>query len=63
MKEKLYKLGMVMKKIYGYGIFASLFLGGLSVLAYFAALIIGGDIATEICSFVYKKLYTCTTRR
>ncbi len=58
MKEKLYKLGMILKKIYGYGIFFSLFLGGLSVLAYLVALIVGGDAAAALCSFVYKKLYT-----
>ena len=32
-------------------------LGTLSVLAYIVAFIVGGDLATDICVFVYKKFY------
>lgn len=34
-----------------------LFVGGLSFFGYFAALIAGGDTATQICTFIYKGLY------
>lgn len=45
-----------MKLIFGYGIMISLFVGGLTFFAYLAALIIGGDSATLICEFIYKKI-------
>ena len=32
----------------------SLFAGGLTFFGYVIALIIGGDIAAEICTFLYK---------
>ena len=34
-----------------------LFAGGLSFLAYVAALIVGGEVAEQICHFVYKIFY------
>ena len=34
----------------------SLFAGGLTFFGYLAALIIGGDTATAICSFIYEKI-------
>ncbi len=51
------KIATFIKKIYGYGIFACLFLGGLTVLGYIAALLIGGDLATKICEFIYKTMF------
>lgn len=42
--------------IFGYGIMISLFLGGLTFFGYVAALIIGGDVAAAICTFMYKTL-------
>lgn len=61
MKEKiktiLNKTANVLSNIYGYGIMLALFIGGLSFFGYLAALIIGGDIAAEICAFIYKGIY------
>ncbi len=51
------KAGEFLKKIYGYGIVAALFIGGFTVVGYIAAVIIGGDTAAAICSFIYKKLF------
>ena len=54
MKESLKKISDVFKLIFGYGIMIVLFLGGLTFFGYIAALIIGGDTATEICNWIYK---------
>lgn len=51
------KTAKILKKIYGYGIFAALFLGGATVLGYIAAMIIGGETAVAICAFIYKKIF------
>ena len=56
MKNVLKKISDVCKIIFGYGIMISLFLGGLTFFGYVAALIIGGDFAAAICTFMYKTL-------
>ena len=35
----------------------SLFVGGLTFFGYLIALVIGGDAATEICTFLYKTIF------
>ena len=40
--------------IFGYGIMIVLFAGGLTFFGYVIALIIGGETATNICSWIYK---------
>ncbi len=54
MKEKLRKISNVFKLIFGYGIMIVLFAGGLTFFGYLAALIIGGETATSICTWIYK---------
>ena len=54
MKEKMKKVTDVLKLVFGYGIMIVLFAGGLTFFGYVAALIIGGDTATAICSWIYK---------
>ena len=54
MKEKLKKISNVFKLIFGYGIMIVLFAGGLTFFGYVAALIIGGETATTICTWIYK---------
>ena len=54
MKTILKKIGSVLKTVFGYGILICLFAGGLSFFGYVAALIIGGDTAIAICTFLYK---------
>ena len=56
MKEKFKKLSTILKTIFGYGIMLTLFVGGLTFFGYAAALIIGGDIATAICTFIYEQI-------
>ena len=51
------KIAEIIQVIYGYGMFICLFVGGLSFFGYMAALIIGGETAGEICTFIYKSLY------
>ncbi|MBQ8028663.1 MAG: hypothetical protein IJ262_04580 [Clostridia bacterium] len=55
-KEILKKISSVLSVIFGYGIMLSLFVGGLTFFGYLAALIIGGETATEICTFLYKTI-------
>ena len=53
MKETLNKLSKILKTIFGYGIMICLFAGGLTFFGYLLALIIGGETATSICTFIY----------
>lgn len=48
----LEKPAAVCKTIFGYGIMISLFLGGITVLGYLFAIIVGGDIAAQTCAFI-----------
>ena len=54
MKETCKKVSQVLKKIFGYGIMICLFANGLTFFGYVAALIVGGDTAAAICTFIYK---------
>jgi len=54
MKDTLKKVANVFKLIFGYGIEIVLFAGGLTFFGYVAALIIGGETATAICTWLYK---------
>lgn len=56
MKEALQKIIKVLRIVFGYGILISLFVGGMTFFGYVAALIIGGDTAAEICTFIYNKI-------
>lgn len=56
MKETMKKIAKVCKMIFGYGIMITLFVGGLTFFGYLAALLIGGEVATAICVFLYKKI-------
>ena len=50
------KFAEVCKLIFGYGIMITLFVGGFTFFGYLAALLIGGETATAICIFIYKKI-------
>ena len=56
MKNVCKKIASVLKTIFGYGVMIALFGGGLTFFGYVAALIIGGDTATEICAFIKDKI-------
>ena len=51
------KIADILKKIYGYGIVIALFGGGATVFGFIAAMCIGGEAATAICSFIYEKIF------
>lgn len=55
-KEILSKISDVLRVIFGYGIAISLFAGGLTFIGFIAALIIGGQTATVICTFLSDKI-------
>ena len=48
------KVSDVLLKIFAYGIIACLFAGGLSLVGYLVALIIGGESAIALCLWVFK---------
>lgn len=54
MKETMKKISDICKLIFGYGIMIVLFLGGLTFFGYMAALLIGGETATAMCTWIYK---------
>ena len=54
MKEICKKISNVLKMVFGYGIMICLFAGGMTVFGYIAAMIIGGETAVAICTFIYK---------
>lgn len=56
MKNFCKKISDILKTIFGYGIMISLFAGGLTFFGYVVALCIGGDVATSICTVIYKKI-------
>lgn len=56
MKNFCKKLSDIIRVIFGYGILICLFVGGMTFFGYLAALIIGGDTATTICTFIYKTI-------
>lgn len=47
------KISDLLLTIFSVGVIITLFAGGLSVLGYVVALIIGGEVASEICSWIY----------
>ena len=50
--KKLERPVAVLKALFGYGIMASLFVGGATVLGFLAALVAGGEVAACICDFI-----------
>lgn len=54
MKETIKKISDFFSKVFAVGVLLSLFVGGLTFFGYLVALVIGGDAAAEICTFLYK---------
>ena len=61
-KAVLLKISNVLSYVFGIGIAVSLFAGGLTFFGYLAALIIGGETATEICTFIYTAIFPVIIR-
>ncbi len=57
MKKIRENTAKILSYIYGVGIAIALFAGAFSFFGYVAALFIGGDVAAQICHFIYKQLY------
>ena len=57
MKKLCKKIADVLRVVFGYGILAGLFAGGLTFFGFVAAFIIGGDTATLICRVIYKDIF------
>lgn len=57
MKKIMKIISKTLDYIFGWGIFVCLFVGGLTFLGYLAAFIIGGNMATMICDFIYKIIF------
>ncbi|MBQ2731068.1 MAG: hypothetical protein IJF24_03510 [Clostridia bacterium] len=57
MKQVCKKIAAVLKTIFGWGIFVSLFAGGLTFFGYLAAFFLGGETATAICVFIQKQIF------
>ncbi len=55
MKEFMKKISVFLKEVFGWGIMICLFAGGITFFGYIVALIIGGNTAAVICSFIYDK--------
>ena len=56
MKEMCKKVSAKLRIVFGWGILLCLFAGGLTFFGYMAALIIGGETATAICTVIYKTI-------
>ena len=57
MKKIIDKITAILRTVFGYGILIGLFSGGLTIFGFVAALIIGGDTATDICRFIHKEIF------
>lgn len=62
MKKILNRISLFLRCVFGYGIAFSLFLGAAGFFGYIAALIAGGNVAAEICDFIYKIFYPIVIR-
>ena len=51
------KILLVIRVIFGTSVAVTLLGGGLTMLCYVAALIIGGDTAAKICEVTYKQVW------
>ena len=47
------KLTDILLKVFSYGIIVCLFAGGLSLVGYIVALLIGGEAATDLCAWIF----------
>ena len=57
MKTVRTKIVNTLSYIYGVGIMIALFVGAASVLGYVFAIIVGGQLANDICTYIYKTIY------
>lgn len=51
------KIASVLKTLIGISLAICLFVGGLGLIGYIIAFCIGGETATEMCTWIYKTFY------
>ena len=51
------KVLLVLRTIFGCSVAVTLLGGGLTMLSYVVALIVGGDLAAKICEVTYKQIW------
>lgn len=56
MKQVCKEISKDLRLFFGYGVLISLFVGGLTFFGYVAALIIGGDTAAAICTYIWEQI-------
>ena len=56
-KNGCHKVAHALEWAIGYALLICLFVGGLGFIGYVIALCIGGETATSICTWLYKKFY------
>lgn len=56
------KIADILLYIFSVGIFLCLIAGGLSLLGYMIALILGGNNAVSICTFIFTSYLPCLIR-
>lgn len=56
-REACAKIADFLSVIFGYGIAASMFAGGLTFFGFLAAIIIGGDTAAIICDVIKNDIF------
>ena len=56
------KISNILLTIFSVGALLTLFAGALAFLGYVIAMIIGGETATQICSFIYKEYFPVVIR-
>ena len=57
-KTVLNKITDILEIAIGYSLMICLIVGGLGGIAYIVAFIIGGDLAANICEWLYKSFYS-----
>lgn len=57
-KNFLNKFTNFLEILIGYSLMICLIIGGLGSIGYFIAFIVGGDLAGEICTWLYKSFFT-----
>ena len=56
------KVSKIMSTLFSIGVLLTLFAGALALLGYIVALIIGGETATALCSFIYTQYFPWVIR-
>lgn len=51
------KINEIINKIFGWGIYFSLFAGGLAFFGFLIAIIMGGEGATQLAVFIHKQYF------